>query len=83
MDTCGSVLPGALAGNAGAGGRQRGGRGREGRDVPGLPRRTGNSANPEWPSLAGLGADYIAEQLQNFKDGKRTNPIMTANVLRR
>jgi cytochrome c553 len=37
---------------------------------------TGNSANPEWPSLAGLGAGYIAEQLQNFKDGKRANPIM-------
>jgi len=36
----------------------------------------GNSSNPEWPSLAGLGADYIAEQLQNFKDGKRANPIM-------
>jgi cytochrome c553 len=36
----------------------------------------GNSANPEWPSLAGLGADYIAEQLQSFKDGKRNNPIM-------
>ena len=36
----------------------------------------GNSSNPEWPSLAGLGADYIAEQLANFKDGKRANPIM-------
>ena len=36
----------------------------------------GNSANPQWPSLAGIGADYIAEQLQNFKDGKRVNPIM-------
>src|SRR5450755_4294413 len=36
----------------------------------------GNSANPEWPSLAGIGADYIAEQLQSFKDGKRNNPIM-------
>jgi cytochrome c553 len=36
----------------------------------------GNSANPEWPSLAGLGADYIAEQLQNFKDGKRNSPVM-------
>ena len=36
----------------------------------------GNSANPEWPSLAGLGADYIVEQLQNFKDGKRNNPVM-------
>jgi cytochrome c553 len=27
----------------------------------------GNSVNPEWPSLAGIGADYIAEQLANFK----------------
>jgi cytochrome c553 len=36
----------------------------------------GNSSNPEWPSLAGLGAEYIAEQLQEFKDGKRNNPIM-------
>ncbi len=36
----------------------------------------GNSANPQWPSLAGIGADYIAEQLQNFKDGKRNNPVM-------
>jgi cytochrome c553 len=37
---------------------------------------TGNSANPEWPSLAGLGADYIADQLKNFKEGKRANPVM-------
>jgi cytochrome c553 len=40
----------------------------------------GNSANPEWPSLAGIGADYIAEQLKNFKEGKRTNPVMTPNA---
>jgi len=40
----------------------------------------GNSVNPEWPSLAGIGADYIAEQLANFKSGKRMNPIMMANV---
>src|SRR5580692_7796236 len=37
---------------------------------------TGNSSNPEWPSLAGLGADYIAEQLNNFKSGKRASPVM-------
>lgn len=37
---------------------------------------SGNSANAEWPSLAGLGAPYIVEQLQNFKDGKRNNPVM-------
>jgi cytochrome c553 len=36
----------------------------------------GNSVNAEWPSLAGIGADYIAEQLKNFKEGKRSSPIM-------
>ncbi len=41
----------------------------------------GNSVNPIWPSLAGLGAGYIAEQLQNFKDGKRKNPVMMPNVM--
>jgi cytochrome c553 len=41
----------------------------------------GNSANPEWPSLAGIGADYIAEQLKNFKDGKRNNPVMMPNAM--
>src|ERR1700723_625717 len=41
----------------------------------------GNSANPQWPSLAGLGADYIAEQLKNFKDGKRNNPVMMPNAM--
>jgi len=41
---------------------------------------SGNSVNPEWPSLAGLGADYIADQLQNFKDGKRNNPVMMPNA---
>ncbi len=41
----------------------------------------GNSTNPEWPSLAGVGADYIAEQLKNFKDGKRNNPVMMPNAM--
>jgi cytochrome c553 len=36
----------------------------------------GNSTNAEWPSLAGIGADYIAEQLNNFKTGKRASPVM-------
>jgi cytochrome c553 len=40
----------------------------------------GNSTNPEWPSLAGLGGDYIAEQLKNFKEGKRSNPVMMPMV---
>jgi cytochrome c553 len=41
----------------------------------------GNSTNPEWPSLAGVGADYIAEQLKNFKEGKRANPVMMPNAM--
>jgi cytochrome c553 len=40
----------------------------------------GASQNPQWPSLAGLGADYIVQQLQLFKDGKRPNPVMMPNV---
>jgi cytochrome c553 len=40
----------------------------------------GNSVNPEWPSLAGIGADYIAEQLKNFKEGKRNNAVMMSIV---
>jgi cytochrome c553 len=41
----------------------------------------GNSNNPQWPSLAGVGADYIAEQLKNFKEGKRNNPVMMPNAM--
>jgi len=36
----------------------------------------GNSANPEWPRLAGQSAIYIAEQLRLFRAGIRDNPIM-------
>jgi cytochrome c553 len=37
----------------------------------------GNSANPEWPTLAGQDSVYIAEQLHLFKAGVRNNPVMT------
>ena len=36
----------------------------------------GNSVNPEWPSLAGQHSPYIVDQLQAFKDGTRSNPLM-------
>jgi len=36
----------------------------------------GNSANPEWPRLAGQNAVYIAQQLRLFRSGTRDNPIM-------
>jgi cytochrome c553 len=42
--------------------------------------QNGNSTNPDYPSLAGLGSGYIVEQLQNFKSGARNNPIMAGMV---
>lgn len=37
----------------------------------------GNSANPEWPKLAGLDAPYIVRQLKAFKNGQRNNSLMS------
>jgi cytochrome c553 len=37
----------------------------------------GNSVNPEWPSLAGQHASYIAGQVKGFKAGLRQNILMT------
>lgn len=37
----------------------------------------GNSVNPEWPNLAGQHADYIIKQLTEFKDGDRSNALMS------
>ena len=36
----------------------------------------GNSANPDWPRLAGQSAVYIAEQLHLFRSQVRPNPVM-------
>jgi cytochrome c553 len=36
----------------------------------------GNSANPEWPKLAGQGEGYLIKQLHDFKDGDRKNATM-------
>ena len=40
----------------------------------------GNSANPEWPSLAGQHAIYTFRQLQAYQDGDRQNALMTGQV---
>jgi cytochrome c553 len=40
----------------------------------------GNSSNPEWPKLAGQGAGYLAKQLEEFKAGKRANPVMSGQA---
>ncbi len=37
----------------------------------------GNSANPEWPSLAGQHPSYIVKQLKHFKAGERQNALMS------
>lgn len=37
----------------------------------------GNSSNPQWPSIAGQHPQYIVKQLQAFKEGTRTDPLMS------
>lgn len=41
----------------------------------------GNSANPQWPSIAGQNGPYIVKQLQAYKDGSRANVLMTAQAV--
>ena len=40
----------------------------------------GVSASPDFPNLAGQYDDYIAKALSHYKNGKRKNPIMQAQV---
>jgi len=37
----------------------------------------GNSANPDWPKLAGQGEAYIIKQLHDFREDKRAEATMT------
>ena len=37
----------------------------------------GISANPLWPNLAGQKDAYLAKQLKAFRDGTRSDPMMT------
>jgi cytochrome c553 len=37
----------------------------------------GNSANPEWPSLAAQPAQFISTSLFMFREGNRKDPLMT------
>lgn len=41
----------------------------------------GNSVNPVWPSIAGQHATYMVEQLQAFKNGARSEPLMLGQVM--
>jgi cytochrome c553 len=40
----------------------------------------GNSVNPQWPSLAGQNSAYFIKTLHSFKDGSRSDPLMTAQA---
>jgi len=42
--------------------------------------QNGNSSNPEWPSLAGQKAGYLATQIKAFRDGARSNALMAPMV---
>jgi len=37
----------------------------------------GNSTGPATPSIAGMGAEYFVESMEEFKAGERPNSIMT------
>ena len=40
----------------------------------------GVSVSPEFPNLAGQYPDYIESAIRHYKNGKRKNPIMQAQV---
>lgn len=41
----------------------------------------GNSSLPTWPNIAGQGASYIVAQLNAFKDGSRSDPLMAPQAM--
>lgn len=40
----------------------------------------GNSANAEWPKLAGQHEEYLIKQLKEFRDGGRSNALMSSQA---
>ncbi len=40
----------------------------------------GNSISPMWPNIAGQNANYLLAQLKAFKEGKRSDPLMTSQA---
>ena len=42
--------------------------------------QNGMSVSPDFPNLAGQNADYLFHALKHYKNGKRKNPIMAAQV---
>ena len=42
--------------------------------------QNGMSVSPDFPNLAGQNEDYLVHALKHYKNGKRKNPIMQAQV---
>jgi cytochrome c553 len=75
-----SLAAALIAGNAHAGGNAEAGA-QKAAVCGACHGPNGNSVNPEWPNLASQHESYVAAQLQLFKDGVRTNPVMMPNAL--
>jgi cytochrome c553 len=41
----------------------------------------GNSSSPMWPNIAGQNAPYLLAQLKAFKDGTRSDPLMSSQAM--
>jgi cytochrome c553 len=41
----------------------------------------GNSVSPMWPNIAGQNAPYLLTQLKAFKEGSRSDPLMSAQAM--
>ena len=41
----------------------------------------GNSSSPLWPNIAGQNAPYTLAQLQAFKSGERSDPLMSSQAM--
>jgi len=59
-----------LAGDAAAGKAKSG-------TCAGCHGAAGISKNPMWPNLAGQQQGYLVKQLKAFRDGSRSDPMMT------
>ena len=74
------VLTGVFSGPATAAGDAEAGKAKSG-VCAACHGANGNSANPQWPSLAGQHASYIIAQLQYFKSGQRENVLMSSQAV--
>jgi cytochrome c553 len=64
------LSPPALAGGDAAAGKAKAG------VCAGCHGPAGKSTNPMWPHLAGQQEAYLAKQMRDFRDGKRSDPVM-------